>query len=211
MKKYVTAALMSLLFVVACKKDDDKDDGNSVTNKMTYNSNDFVTPTGFLEIYETDSGDNHIDRDVIFTNLTRQELTGEGMSFSGKNMVYLDLGSNLNTTEIEVGTYVYSEDRGPMTIVDAIFLANGSYDHNTEVLTVGEGGVNTDEFVDDITSGSVTVTKSGSDFVFDYDVNIGALNFKGLYSGSLEVIYNENDSTNGIRPNTDFLQIKREL
>lgn len=209
MKKYVTAALLSLLFVVACKKDDDKDDGNSVTNKMTYNSNDFVTPTGFLEIYETDSGDNHIDRDVIFTNLTRQELTGEGMSFSGKNMVYLDLGSNLNTTEIEVGTYVYSEDRGPMTIVDAIFLANGSYDHNTEVLTVGEGGVNTDEFVDDITSGSVTVTKSGSDFVFDYDVNIGALNFKGLYSGSLEIIYNENDSTNGIRPNTDFLQIKR--
>jgi hypothetical protein len=212
MKKLIPAVLMSLLFVVACKKDEDKKDGGTnSSNKFTYNSVDFVTPTGFLEIYQTDSGDNHIDRDVVFSNFTKEEYTGEDVSFNNKNMVYLDLGSNLNTSELEVGTYVYSEERAPMTIVYAGVLANVSYNKDTEITTVGEGGIDTEDLEGNITSGSVTVTKSGNDFVFDYDVNLGDKNFKGLYSGSLEITYNENDSTNGIRPNTDFLHVRRDF
>ncbi len=211
MKKLLPAMLMSLLFVVACKKDDDKkDEGSNATSKMSYNSIDYLTPNGFLEIYQTDSGGNYIDRDVTFTDFTKSEINSEG-SFNNKSYAYLDLNNNLGTTELEVGTYTFNEERAPMTFVDAGFLGNVSYVEGNENVTVNEGGFTVDDFEEDLTGGSVTVTKSGSDFVIAYSVNFGEKVISGLYSGSLELIYNGNDSTNSVRPNTDFLFVKRDL
>lgn len=207
MKNLIPAIVLGLLFV-SCKKDDDKDGNSGSTNKMTYNSIDYNTPNGFLEIYQTDSGDTYIDRDVTFTDLAKTNLSGE-ISFENKSFAYLDLNNNLETTELEVGTYTFSEERAPMTLVDANFVGNVSYEASNENTTVNEGGFMVDAFAEDLTSGSVTVTKSGSDFVIAYSVNFGEKVISGLYTGSLELVYNENDSTNGIRPNTDFLQVKR--
>lgn len=209
MKKLIPAVLMSLLFVVACKKDDDKKE-ESVPSKMTYNSIDYLTPNGFLEIYQTDSGDSYIDRDVSFTDLTQSQASNE-VSFTNKSFAYLDLNNNLETTELEVGTYTFSEERAPMTLVDANFVGNVSYEASTEGITVNEDGFKADSFGEDPSGGLVTITKSGSDFVIVYSVNFGEKVVSGLYSGSLVLLFNENDSTNSIRPNTDFLHVRRDL
>lgn len=207
MKNLIPAIVLGLLFV-SCKKDDDKKE-ESATSKMTYNSIDYNTPNGFLEIYRTDSGDTYIDRAVTFTDLSETELTRE-ISYENKSFAYLVLSNNLGTTELEVGTYAYNEETAPMTFAETNFTGNVSYEASNENTMVNEGGFKVDNFSEDPSGGSVTVTKSGSDFVIAYSVNFGEKVISGLYTGSLELVYNENDSTNGIRPNTDFLQVKRD-
>jgi uncharacterized protein (TIGR02145 family) len=167
-KMFFIRVFMSLLFVSlwGCKKDNDV-----LKNHLTYNGSDYPLNTGFIEI-------NGLEGNVYNLDLT---LYSSGISFSSVdsvpvgtgNIVFLEMYSD--SKSFETGTYTFNE---------VLPVSAGTFD-------TGMFGIdfNMDSYSGTmvfVTSGTVTVTISGSNY--EIKINCMTSNNKTIecyYNGSL--------------------------
>ena len=156
---------MSLL-IASCGSDDD--DSNSFTfDGMTYS-----LTTGVIEYYGENFDGSH-DYDVTLLgdgfSIGNSEVSGTG------DLVYLDLNTSSNGG-LESGTYSWSANRAPLTIVSGSAAA---LNFNTETLT---GTPIT------ITGGSITVDVNGAEVTITMSLEAGSQLLTGTYTGPLQDI-----------------------
>lgn len=168
MKNLTLLTLLSmLLFLSSCKKDDE-----GPSNTFTFDGNTITLANGYITNYGNNGNDSY-DFDVLLTSetiiydQTTEEFTGNG------DILYLDLNSSLSTG-LEVGNYIYNEEREAFTLVDAeaILNANLEQESGTEITLVG---------------GSVEVSFDGDETILKFDLTSEEnKNLKGEFKGILK-------------------------
>lgn len=77
---------------------------------------------------------------------------------------------------LEAGTYTFADERDVFVMVDGSIAINFSADSNGGVTSGSE---------EDITTGTATVSVSGSTYTINYTLNIGNETATGVHTGSL--------------------------
>ena len=170
MKKTIRSLAFLLALTVtisSCSKNKDEDT-NEAGNYVKYNGNSYV-----LNYAQNDSEGNSYSNFLLITlNVKGGQTSGKA---SGVNIMF----DNLETTP---GTYTYKDDNDPTydksrNFFDAIAFFNMNFPDQS-------GGTT----LEDITSGTVTVTKSGSTYTVAYELNFDGAVVTGKYTGAVQEI-----------------------
>jgi len=152
----------------ACKKDDSK------TNKLSsfsYNGVNYETPNAYLVSYGATSTES-ADFDIYLTSSDVTVNSGSGLTGTGDG-IYMDLNSS-SLTELADGTYTWSIDRAPNTIVNGAVLIAYNF-----------GTLTGDSYV--VTDGTIKITVSGTNYVIDYSLTLSNdQTVTGNYNGTLQ-------------------------
>lgn len=168
--RFFKIAFIAVLIVAgfsACKKDD-KTDKQSV---FTFNGANYETPKAYIVSYGPNNSES-ADFDLYLTSSNIAVKDGNGFTGTGDG-IYFDLNSS-SLTELAAGTYTWSLDRGPGTIVDGeVFL---TYDFDT---WTGDSY--------SVSDGTVKITVSGTTYEIDYSLTLAnSQTITGYYKGSAE-------------------------
>jgi hypothetical protein len=164
MKKTIrTLALLFSLAVsfTACKKDKDE------ASNFTYNGKSYTT------IYAQNEPDGGYSNFLLLSgDISSSAFTGK---LSGVNLLF-------DNTAVTEGTYTYKDDNADdydakKNFFDASVFVDMSFPDL-------DGG----EMLDNITAGTVTITKSGSSFTIVYELNFDGKIVSGRYSGAVKEI-----------------------
>lgn len=157
------ALLLSVaVFFSACKKDKDDVKGSFTYDGQTYTTN-YALNTTF---------------DGSYSDLTLLSVD-YNPNFAGK---INGVGITFDNAKVTAGTYTYKEDGDPeFDATKHFFDAYAFIDFNYPNL-------NTGTWVEDITSGTVTVTVNGSSATFTYNLNFGNKKVTGSYSGTVKQV-----------------------
>jgi hypothetical protein len=151
----------------ACSKNKDESE-TPAGNYVKYNGNSYV-----LHYAQNDSeGSSYSNFLLISLDVKSGQTSGKA---SGVNIVF----DNLTTTP---GTYTYKDDSDPSydktkNFFDAIAFFNMDFPNQT-------GGT----VLEDITSGTVTVTREGSNYTVAYELNFDGAVVTGKYTGAVQEI-----------------------
>ena len=174
--KFNLILLLAAVFTfTSCDSDDDNGgDNNETGNFLRIDDDRFELSQGYIEEYG-ELQDGVYDWDVTlfsddFDLTNEEEPTGTGEA------IYLDLRTS-NPNGLSIGTYTYSdeeeEDAGALTYVDAIAGIGISFESETGTTFI-------------ITSGTVTVSGTGSDQVIEFDLTASNGDaVTGRYKGAL--------------------------
>jgi hypothetical protein len=168
MKKTIrTLALVLSLAVTfsACKKDKDEDKASN----FTYNGKTYTTVYAQNEADANGSYSNFL---LVSGDISSAAFTGK---ISGVNILF----DNATVTE---GTYTYKNDSDPT------YNAKTNFFDASVFVDISFPDFDGGEMLDNITAGTVTVTKSGSGFIFVYELNFDGKVVSGRYSGAVKEI-----------------------
>ncbi len=157
-----------LVFLASCGDDDDG--GEPTGGNFTVEGETYPITEGYLEDYGENTGLDSHDWDVY---LVTSGITVGGFVPSGSgNFIYLDLNTT-SSDGLVAGTYTYSDERDPFTLVDAIVGADLDFD---------SGGGDAYE----IDGGTVTVSIDGDKATIDFNLDvIGGGAVTGSFTGVL--------------------------
>lgn len=177
MKKLTTLflLLLSVAIITSCGSDDEDPAGGDPTggdgDGFTYDGTFYDLSFAFIEDYG-DNGNGSFDVDITLTN---QNVNTSADSFTGINFIYLDLNTATEGV-LEARTYVWDADRGVGTMVDAEMGAG--------VTISSEGEISAGDFFT-ASSGTVTVTQSGSNYTIAFTISGSGGSASGTYTGTL--------------------------
>lgn len=218
MKKQLIVLGIALLSLVACKDKKDMDE-NMVNESQSFSTSNksYSTPIASLQIYQQDSGDSYVDKDIFFSNYSVVNAdTNVTFDLSDLNLIYLDLNSNSLGGQLEEGQYTFSELREPFTIVDAFAIGNATFkfDNSAGIDTLYKTDessvlISFDSFT--LTDATVNVSKDGPLYTIDYNLNFGTTTLTGRYEGDFDDIIDESDENAIINntPKTTSINVKR--
>jgi hypothetical protein len=160
--KYAFILTCILMIAVTCKKDDDDKKNSCIVHET-----EFLTPNGYLEIFEPEQDGG--DFDII---LTDGEYISDSLYYYNWNTFICFYFKSVSTTELSSGEYVFDPDWSP-----------GSF-YYSFVNMYGITGVSFD-----ITDGTVSVNKTGYNYEISYDITIGSSTLAtGYFKGALTEI-----------------------
>lgn len=164
MKNVFLFAFSAILFI-ACGDDDNNSPGSDY---FTYDGNSYSTNLLFREIYESGDVGLIVLGDASF-NSTTGEIEGndiDGILFDFE----FDLSDGVNVPE---GTYYFNEDdETEDTFFGELFInANANTDEGTFY---------------DISDGTVTVDREGSDYILDYSIRANGRQINGYFKGEID-------------------------
>lgn len=162
MKKLALSLLAAVLFMSACKKDDD-----APASSFTFSGNTVATPFG----YKVDNGQN--GREMIFSNASFSDTTAK---FFNAFIVDID-------TLIDGASYSFLDKEAAAFDKTKNFYGS-SVAYKVEIKdreTVDTTGI----WLENPTKGTVTVKKSGESFTIGYSVEYPTGKVAGTYIGKL--------------------------
>lgn len=159
MKKSLFKILLSLFTIsalfVSCTTDEDTN--TTGDNKITVDGKSYDLSKGSLENYGVSYMDSSIyNFDVLLYSGFTYDMANEEYNGTG-NYIYFEMYSS-SATELVAGNYTYNASSyGANTFDDGYFEIN--YNTSTE----------TNELGDELTSGTVNVKKTGSEYEISFD------------------------------------------
>ncbi len=166
----ILSSLMVSIFT-SCRDDDD-DTPSSVSNVFNYNGADYALTQGYIAELGEIEEDGVFDFEIYFFS-EDFVVTNYNETPSGKGeAIYLDL--YISTSELEDGTYNYSDELGSFTLFDGIVAID--YDFRNETGT---------EL--DVIGGKVEIKTDGNNKAIDFELRMsnGSM-IEGNYTGELQ-------------------------
>jgi hypothetical protein len=164
MKKLAIGVLAAVLFISACKKDDDK---KTESNSFVINGNTVATPYGI----SFDYGEG--EKQIVFADAPVSD------TFVGK----------VSAVSIDIDTLI---DGASYTLLSkeatGFDRTKNFYDAFTlyQVTLLADGGMDTTgTWLEAPTAGTVTVKKSGENYTIGYSIQFSSTTVTGKYSGKL--------------------------
>jgi PKD repeat protein len=162
-----------------------KKSGNTTTsitvtkaNEIKYDGSDYPLTKGYIENYGDSDNSDYYNFDVWLVNdgitITTDDAMGTG------DLIYLELWSS-SPSSLAVGTYSFADNFAAQT------FSTGAVAFNYNIAT--ELGI-----LDECTGGTVTISQSGTDYVFDVTFTLAnAKTVNAYYKGSL-ILYDQTGS-----------------
>ena len=168
-KTTLLIAMLGIVFV-SCKKDEE-DPTPQKTNFFSIDGTEYSLSAGFTEEYGgSEATGYNFDLTVHSSGLTYRE--GDLISGQGEEL-YFELWST-SSTGLASGTYTSSISEAPNT-----------YTYGEIYININAGDLSADAAYE-ATSGSVTITVSGSTYSVNFDLTItGGGKLTGNYTGAL--------------------------
>lgn len=189
MKNVLNLKLIAMLaiagaFLMACSDDDDDDDDNGTS--ITFDGTNYTIADGTIEdygAYNPLDEASHYNYDFHFSDKAFIEYTEEGYTYweadtTSTFYIYAELFSP-GTSAFQTGTFEYMDSEG---------LTQSDIDGKFFFYDVYVGTRSGDTFMDyDATSGTVTVSGSGTNYKIEFDVTFtGGKKLTGTYEGSFK-------------------------
>ncbi|MDF2191433.1 hypothetical protein [Paraflavitalea sp. CAU 1676] len=173
MKKTIRSLMLVLgtaVLFTFCKKE-----GNSFKNSFTVNGNSYSTNYAINTGYENSNGV------VTYSDFFISSIDFTSPNFNGR---VNGVGLTFDNAEPTPGTYTFKDDSDP-----SYNPATNFFDAYALVDVDWQTGGGTE--YGNITSGTATVTVSGSRVTINYDLNFNGTRLTGSYSGAVKMVIEE--------------------
>ncbi len=181
----ISVFTLGALFV-SCTSDDDSSSDSQ--NKLTVDGKSYDLSKGSLENYGMNNMDSSIyNFDVLLYSGFTYDAANEEYNGTG-NYIYFEMYSS-SATELVAGNYVYNATGyGANTFDEGYFEIN--YNTSNE----------TNEMGDELTSGTVNVKKTGTEYEISFDgTTAGGKKVTAFYKGSLNYFDYSDDTFKAAR------------
>lgn len=165
MKKLALSVLAAVLLISACKKDDDKTPASS----FSLDGVTVGTPYG----YEFDNGPD--GKELVFSNILLTDTTATSISALSMDIDTLIDGASYSFLSKDAASFDKTKN-----FSGAFVVFRAEYKNGDPIDTTGT-------WLEDLTSGTVTVKKSGDNYTIGYSIQFATTKVTGKYIGKLSL------------------------
>lgn len=180
--KVMSAAIAVTVAFSGCSKDEET---AAKTNSFSFESKTYDTPKGFIEFYGPESDNKSANFDIFLASseVSYDAASDDYITNANYDYVYFELNSS-SLTELVSGTYTYDFIDWEMDEL----AKPSTYSYSSLGVDVVNESVDHEYSSDETTTGTVTVSKSGTTYEIIYSVKLEGKMVVGYYKGSLTSI-----------------------
>lgn len=201
----MSAAIAVTVAFSGCSKDEETP---AKTNSFSFESKTYDTPKGFIEFYGPESDNKSANFDILLVSSdVNYDAPSDEYTYSDNyDYMVFELNSS-SLTELVSGNYTYDF----WDMEDELAKPNTFSDAYVGVDVIDESTADHEYGSDETTTGTVTVTKSGTTYEITYSVKLEGKMVEGYYKGSLTAIdySDEGAMKSGTLQNRKVLGFKR--